>query len=78
MIFNERLVIHMKLGVMNPVINYMPFEDALKYLSDLGVQCIEIGAGGYPGDAHLKPCEVIGNQQKIDEYKRNTILKFQL
>ena len=48
----------MKLGVMNPVINYMPFEDALKYLSDLGVQCIEIGAGGYPGDAHLKPCEV--------------------
>ena len=42
----------MKLGVMNPVINYMPFEDALKYLHDLGVQCIEIGAGGYPGDAH--------------------------
>ena len=59
----------MKLGVMNPVINYMPFEDALKYLHDLGVQCIEIGAGGYPGDAHLKPEEIIGNAGKIEEYK---------
>lgn len=59
----------MKLGVMNPVINHMPFEDALKYLSGLGVQTIEIGAGGYPGDAHLKPDEILGNQDKIDNYK---------
>ena len=55
--------------VMNPVINYMPFEEALKYLSGLGVECIEIGAGGYPGDAHLKPEEVLGNDEKINEYK---------
>ncbi len=59
----------MKLGVMNPVINHMPFEDALKYLSELGVQTIEIGAGGYPGDAHLKPDEILSNQDKIDNYK---------
>ncbi len=59
----------MKLGVMNPVINYMPFEDALKYLHGLGVQCIEIGAGGYPGDAHLKPSELLADTKKIEEYK---------
>lgn len=59
----------MKLGVMNPVINFMPFEKALEYLNKLGVKCIEIGAGGYPGDAHLKPEELIENSEKVKEYK---------
>ncbi len=60
----------MKLGVMNPVINYMSFEEALKYLHGLGVECIEIGAGGFPGNAHLKPEELLGNEKKIKEYKK--------
>jgi sugar phosphate isomerase/epimerase len=59
----------MKLGVMNPVIGSLSFEEALKYLNSLGVDCIEIGAGGYPGDVHLKPLELIGNPNKISEYK---------
>lgn len=59
----------MKLGVMNPVVAHMSFEEALKYLNSLGVQCIEIGAGGFPGDAHLKPTELLGNNRKIEEYK---------
>ena len=67
----------MKLGVMNPVINYMPFEEALKYLHNLGVQTIEIGAGGFPGDAHLKPEELLGDSQKIEEYKA-LLEKYQL
>ncbi len=59
----------MKLGVMNPVLSSYKFEDALSYLHSLGVDCIEIGAGGYPGNAHLKPEELIGNPEKINEYK---------
>ncbi len=59
----------MKLGVMNPIISDLSFEDALKYLSSLGVDTIEIGAGGYPGNAHLKPEELIGKPDKIEEYK---------
>ena len=59
----------MKLGVMNPVLSSYKFEDALSYLHSLGVDCIEIGAGGYPGNAHLKPEELIGNPEKIKEYK---------
>ena len=59
----------MKLGVMNPVLNEYGFEDALKYLNSLGVQTIEIGAGGYPGDNHLKPTELIGKPEKVKEYK---------
>jgi len=60
----------MKLGVMNPVLNAYGFEDAIKYLASLGVDCIEIGAGGYPGDMHLKPEEIIGKPDKIAAYKK--------
>lgn len=59
----------MKLGVMNPVLNQYGFEDALKYLHSLGVQAIEIGAGGYPGDMHLKPEELIGKPDAVKAYK---------
>lgn len=59
----------MKLGVMNPVLNSMALEEALEYLNNLGVDCIEIGAGGYPGDVHLKPEELLGNPEKIEAYK---------
>ena len=59
----------MKLGVMNPVLYSMEFKDALKYLNSIGVECIEIGAGGSPGDRHLKPLELIDNPDKVEEYK---------
>ena len=58
----------MKLGVMNPVLAGMKFEDALKYLSELGVEEIEIGAGGYPGDAHLKPAEILADTDNAKNY----------
>lgn len=59
----------MKLGVMNPVLNSYTLEEALRYLHSLGVQSLEIGAGGFPGDAHLKPAELIGKPDKIKEFK---------
>lgn len=59
----------MKLGVMSPVLNEMGLEDALKYLSGLGVDCLEIGAGGYPGKAHLDPKDYLDNPAKIEELK---------
>ena len=59
----------MKLGVMNPVLAAMPFEEALAYLNSLDVHAIEIGAGGYPGNAHLKPEELIGHPEAVEAYK---------
>ncbi len=59
----------MKLGVMNPAVASMPFREAMKYLSSLGVDCVELGAGGYPGDAHIKPAELIGNPKNVEEIK---------
>ena len=47
----------MELSVMSPVLNQMDLEEALSYLHSLGVASLEIGAGGYPGKAHLDPKE---------------------
>ena len=55
----------MKLGVMNPVLNSYPLEDALKYVHGLGVQSLEVGAGGFPGNVHLKPEELIGTPEAV-------------
>ncbi len=59
----------MKLGVMNPVFGGYTFEEALKFLNEHDVHEMEIGAGGYPGDNHLKPAELLGNPEKIKEFK---------
>lgn len=67
----------MKLGVMNPVLNALSFEEALIYLNKLGVDCIEIGAGGYPGTCHLQPSTLIGFPDKITEYK-NLLKKYDI
>jgi len=59
----------MKLGVMNPVLYTMPLSEALRYLSGLGVQAIEMGSGGYPGKAHFDPAEYLASPAKVSELK---------
>ena len=53
----------MELSVMSPVLNRMHLEDALRYLHELGVDSLEIGAGGYPGKAHFDPEEYLKKQK---------------
>jgi DNA-(apurinic or apyrimidinic site) lyase len=43
----------MDIGVLTVVLGDEPLEDALEYLSGLGVDAVELGCGGFPGDAHL-------------------------
>ena len=59
----------MELSVMSPVLNQMGLEESLKYLSSLGVDSLEIGAGGYPGKAHLDPKEYLADPSKAEELK---------
>ena len=42
----------MKLSVFAVLLQDKSFDEACKYLSEQGVQAVEIGCGGYPGDAH--------------------------
>lgn len=60
----------MKLGVLTVPLGSMSLAEAAKYLSGLGVQALELGAGGCPGKAHLDPEKLLGHKDKIDEIKK--------
>ena len=43
----------MKLGVLTVPLGEQPRSDAFETLSALGIDCVELGVGGYPGEDHL-------------------------
>jgi len=59
----------MKLGVFSVLLGQKTLEEALIYLSESGVQAIEIGTGGYPGKAHANTDELLSDDNKIKEFK---------
>lgn len=59
----------MELCVMSPVLGELSLEQSLAYLNSLDVHSMEIGAGGYPGKAHLNPAEYLANPEKVEELK---------
>lgn len=59
----------MKVGVFTPVVNFMTLEEAVPYLASIGVEALEIGAGGSPGKAHLDPEKLLGHPEKIKAVK---------
>ncbi len=59
----------MKLGVFNPILGTLPFETMLDTLQGLGVQAIEVATGGYVGDAHCKPAELLADADALDRFR---------
>ncbi|MBQ6266040.1 MAG: sugar phosphate isomerase/epimerase [Clostridia bacterium] len=59
----------MKIGVFTTLLSNLPFEEALKYFKSLGIEMVEIGCGGYPGNAHANPDELLENSAKLDDFK---------
>jgi sugar phosphate isomerase/epimerase len=59
-----------KIGIFTVLMSDKPFEEALDYFKELGLEAVEIGCGGYPGDAHCKPAELLE-----DDAKRKAFLK---
>ena len=60
----------MKLGVLTVLFQDRPLDVALATLQKLGVQAVELGAGGYPGNAHCDPAQLLHNPQAIKAYKQ--------
>ncbi|HET9088072.1 MAG TPA: sugar phosphate isomerase/epimerase [Acidobacteriaceae bacterium] len=44
----------MKLGTFTPLLSQMPLEGVLRMLNKLQIDSVELGTGGFPGDAHCK------------------------
>ncbi|SER48722.1 Sugar phosphate isomerase/epimerase [Gracilibacillus ureilyticus] len=60
----------MKLGVFTVLFAEKSFEEMLDHVKASGLDAVEIGTGGYPGNAHCKVDELLE-----DENKRNAYLK---
>ena len=67
----------MKLCVLANLYGSKTLDQTLARLKSLGVEAVEIGAGGYPGKAHCNPAELLADEKKLDEFKA-TIDKYGL
>lgn len=54
----------MKLGVFTVLYAEKELEEMLDIVSEKGIEAVELGTGGYPGDAHCKLDELLGNEKK--------------
>lgn len=45
-------------------------EDALDYVVSKGLKAVEIGTGGYPGNSHCNPKELLENEAALQEFKQ--------
>ena len=59
----------MKLSVFAVLLQDKSFDEACAYLASKGVQAVEIGCGGFPGDAHCKPLELLNDETKLQSFK---------
>ena len=58
----------MKLGVFTTLMSDMSLKDALAYFKSIGIEMIEIGCGGYPGNAHANPEVLLVDEGKFKEF----------
>ena len=67
----------MKLGTLTNVLGAMSLDEACRFLSENGVQMVEIGCGGYPGKDHCDPKILLNDEDKRKEFV-DTIKKYNL
>ncbi len=67
----------MKLGVFTTLLSNLSLDESCKYFQSLGIEMVEIGCGGFPGNAHANPDELLSDERKLSEFKA-TIAKYGL
>lgn len=60
----------MKLGIFTTLFSELSFDEMLHYVSSKGIEAIELGTGGYPGDAHCKPEELLDDNGKLQRFRQ--------
>lgn len=58
----------MKLGLFTPLFNNLSFEDMIDVVAKKGLETVEIGTGGSPGDAHLDIDKLLASSDARREY----------
>ncbi|GAC44409.1 sugar phosphate isomerase/epimerase family protein [Paenibacillus popilliae] len=59
----------MKLGVFLVLYGQLSLEEALDTVAVKGVEAVEIGTGGYPGNKHCNPHELLADEAKRRAFK---------
>ncbi|MFD2215633.1 sugar phosphate isomerase/epimerase family protein [Metabacillus endolithicus] len=59
----------MKLGVFAVLLSEKTLAEALDYIKSKGLDTVEIGTGGFVGDAHCKPSELLSDEKKLSKFK---------
>jgi sugar phosphate isomerase/epimerase len=59
----------MKLGVFTVLFDDRPLEAALDKVVAAGIECVEIGTGNYPGDAHCRPAELLADNGRLAAFR---------
>jgi len=60
----------MKLGVFTVLLAEKPLEEALDYIASKGLEAVELGTGGYPGNSHCSPDELLSDNGKLKAFKK--------
>lgn len=60
----------MKVGVFTVLLADRPLRQALGYAREVGCEAVELGCGGYPGDAHCDPERLLSDKEALDEFRR--------
>ncbi len=58
----------MKLGVFTPLFNNLTFDEMIEEAADKGLEAVEIGTGGSPGNAHLDIDKLLASSDARKEY----------
>ncbi len=59
----------MKLGVFTVLFEDRPLEAALDRVVAEGIECVEIGTGNYPGEAHCRPQELLADDHRLAAFR---------
>src|SRR5262245_43976168 len=61
----------MKVGVFTVILGSMKLEQTLDYLAGLGVQAVELGAGGYAGTTHCPVDALLSSDRKCRDFLKS-------
>src|SRR5690242_17592537 len=59
----------MKVAAFAVLLSRRPLEEALDYLKGLGLEAVEIGTGGYVGDAHAQPAALLDDPARLEAFR---------
>ncbi len=59
----------MKLGVFSAIYRDLPIDQTLAKLSELGVDTVEVGCGGYSATAHASAIELLDNPERLAVFR---------